>query len=394
MLVVLAAGAAGCSRPRTAQAMGVEDATRPVVVEPVQQEQVRRVIEVVGSLAAAAEVTVSSEVAGTVRDTLVDLGDHVRAGQVVIELDREKLQYAVDEQRAALARSLARYGTTESGESLPPIEQTSDVRRAAAQLVESERAWKRAEELTKRSLLPLSQLEGAEAKYQTDKAAYESSLQNARNLRAEIDASRATLRLAERHLTDASIRAPIDGYVQRRLVGTGEFVPVQTAVVSIVKIDPLKLITEVPERMAPWVKLGQKVSLSVDAYPDREIEGEITRISPAVNQQTRSFVLHARVPNGDGLLKPGTFARARWNSDRTDEVLTVPAAALQNRYGVNRLFAVTDGTLTAREVKLGDRLGERVEIIEGVKAGQSVVAADVDGLADGMKVQPGSHATR
>jgi multidrug resistance efflux pump len=154
------------------------------------------VIEVVGSLAAAAEVTVSSEVAGTVRDTLVDLGDHVQAGQVVIELDREKLQYAVDEQRAALARSLARYGTTESGESLPPIEQTSDVKRAAAQLLESERAWKRAEELTKRSLLPLSQLEGAEAKYSTDKAAYESSLQNARNLRAEIDASRATLRLA------------------------------------------------------------------------------------------------------------------------------------------------------------------------------------------------------
>jgi membrane fusion protein (multidrug efflux system) len=160
-----------------------------------------------------------------------------------------------------------------------------------------------------------------------------------------------------------------------------------------VKVDPLKLITEVPERMAPWVKVGQKVSLSVEAYPDREIEGEITRISPAVNQQTRSFVLHARVPNGEGLLKPGTFARARWNSDRTDEVLTVPAPAIQNRYGVNRLFAVTDGRLTAREVKLGDRLGERVEIIEGLEAVQSVVVADVDELADGMKVQPGARAT-
>jgi membrane fusion protein, multidrug efflux system len=394
MLVVLALGATGCSRPRVAQAMGVDDATRRVAVEPVKQEHVRRVIEVVGSLAAAAEVTVSSEVAGTVKDTLVDLGDHVQPGQVVIELDREALQYAVDEQQAALARSLARYGTTGSGESLPPIEQTSDVKRAAAQLVESERAWKRAEELTKRSLLAQSELEGAEAKYATDKASYESSLQNARNLRAEIDASRATLRLAQRHLTDASIRAPIDGYVQRRMVGVGEFVPVQTPVVSIVKVDPLKLITEVPERLAPWVKIGQKVSLSVDAYPDREIEGEITRISPAVNQQTRSFALQARVPNGEGLLKPGTFARARWNSDRTDEVLTVPASAIQNRYGVNRLFAVTDGRLTAREVKLGDRLGERVEIIEGLKAGQSVVVADVDALADGMKVQPASPATQ
>jgi RND family efflux transporter MFP subunit len=360
----------------------------------VKQEQVRRVIEVVGTLAAADEVTVSSEATGRVIRILADLGDRVRAGQVVVELDREKLQYGLDQQRAALDRSLAKYGTTEADESLPPIEQTPDVRKAAAQLGESERAWKRAEELNKRSLLPRSQLEEAEARHVTDRAAYESSLQNARDLRADIDASRAGLRLAERQLADASIRAPFDGYIQKRLVSPGQFVQMQTPVVSLVKVDPLKLIAEVPERMGPWVKIGQQVAVSVDAYPDRPIEGVISRISPAVNQQTRSFPFEAQVPNHDGLLKPGTFAHGRLDSDHTEEVLTVPASAIQNRYGVNRVFAVKDGRLSTREVKLGDRLGERVEVLEGVAAGQAVATSDVDVLADGMNVRPTSQADR
>ena len=235
ILVMLAAGGAGCSRERTAQAMRGDEPARAIAVELVKQEQVRRVIEVVGTLAAADEVTVSSEATGRVIRILADLGDRVRTGQVVVELDREKLQYGLDQQRAALDRSLAKYGTTESEESLPPIGQTPDVKKAAAQLGESERAWKRAEELNKRSLLPRSQLEEAEARHVTDRAAYESSLQNAKDLRADIDASRAGLRLAERQLADASIRAPFDGYIQKRLVSPGQFVQMQTPVVSLVK---------------------------------------------------------------------------------------------------------------------------------------------------------------
>src|SRR5262249_17617548 len=167
-----------------------------------------------------------------------------------------------------------------------------------------------------------------------DKAAVDSALQNAQDLRADIDASRAALQLSERELMDASIRAPFDGYIQKRLVSVGQFVQVQTPIMNLVKIDPLKLIAEVPERMAPWVKIGGAVSLTVEAYPDRRIAGTVSRLSPAINQQTRAFPLEAEVPNHDGLLKPGTFARARVESDRTDDILTVPFGAVQNRYGV------------------------------------------------------------
>ena len=393
LLLALAAGPA-CSGASRTEAMGRPEQARAVQIEPVRRDDLHRPIEIVGTLAAADEATVSSEAAGKVVRILADLGDHVGAGQVMVELDREKLQYRVDGQRAALNRALAKFGATQPGDRLPPIEQTPDVKRAATQLAQSELAWTRAGQLAESKLISQEQLEAAQAKYSTDKAAYDSALQNAKDLRADIDASQAAVQLAERELADASIKAPFDGYIQKRFVSQGQFVQMQTPVVSLVKVDPLKLIAEVPEHMAPWVKIGGQVLLSVDAYPDRKIEGIVSRISPAVNQQTRAFPLEAVVPNRDGLLKPGTFARAHLNSERLDQILTVPYAAVQNRYGVNHLFIVKGDRVSSVEVKLGDRLGERVEIIDGISAGMPIVISDVDHLADGTKVQSGSRGGR
>jgi len=390
---VAAACTAGyaCSGASRTQAMGRAEAARAVQIEPVKREDLHRPIEIVGTLAAADDATVSSEAAGKVVRILADLGDHVKAGQVIVELDREKLQYKLDGQRATLNRALAKFGAVQPGDKLPPIDQTPDVKKAATELAQSELGWKRAQQLSESKLISLEQLEAAQAKYATDKAAYDSALQNARDLRADIDASQAAMRLADRELADASIRAPFDGYIQKRFVSPGQFVQVQTPVVSLVKVDPLKLIAEVPEHMVPWVKVGGKVVLSVDAYPDLKIEGTVSRISPAVNQQTRAFPLEATVSNHDGLLKPGTFARAHLDSERLDHILTVPYAAVQNQYGVNHLFIVKGDRVSSVEVKLGDRLGERVEIIDGITAGVPIAVTDVDHLVDGAKVQPASH---
>ena len=109
---------------------------------------------------------------------------------------------------------------------------------------------------------------------------------------------------------------------------------------ALVKVDPLKLTAEVPEKMAAWVKVGQALSLIVEAQPGTPVTGEIARLSPAVNPQTRAFPLEGRVPNPGGLLKPGSFARVHIVTDLVERVLTVPANALQYRYGVNRVFVV------------------------------------------------------
>jgi membrane fusion protein (multidrug efflux system) len=301
-------------------------------------------------------------------------------------LDPEKLQYRVEQQRAALARSLASYGVEDADRPLPPVETVPDVEKAAAELAQAEQSWKRAEELHRRALVSGQQLDDAQAKLRTAKASYDASIQNGKNMRADIEASTAALRLAQRELRDATIRAPFDAYVQQRLVSPGQFVRLQTPVFALVKVDPLKVLAEVPERMAPWIKVGQSFELRVDAYPDRALSGTVARISPGVSQQTRAFPFEGHVSNPDGLLKPGGFARVRIASDRVDTVLTVPALALQYRYGVNRVFVVAGNRLSSREVKLGDRLGERVEVLSGVNAGEQVAISDIERLADGVRV--------
>jgi multidrug efflux pump subunit AcrA (membrane-fusion protein) len=385
VVVSLALAGAACSKSESAQARGRDAAAKLVKTEPVRQEMVHRAVEVVGTLAAEDEVMLSSEAEATVSRILADLGDRVRAGQVLVELDREKRQYSLDQQRASLARALARYGANEAGK-LPSIEQTPDVQRAAAELAQAKQAFDRAEELHRRQLIPKQQLDDAETTLKAKQAGYDSALQNAKNLRADIDASDAGMKLADRQLRDTYIRAPFDGYVQKRVVSLGELVKAQSPVMSVVRVDPLKVIAEIPERMGPWIKVGQPISLQVDAYPDKTLTGSVSRISPAVNIQTRAFAFEARVPNGEALLKPGTFARVRLETSKVEPVLTLPYSAMQYRYGVNRVFVVEGDHLTAHELKTGERLGDRIEIVSGVKAGDAVAVSDVDSLADGLKV--------
>jgi len=380
-----------CSKSETAQARGRDDAPKPVKVERVREEPVRRSIEVVGTLAAVDEVTISSEAEGRVSKLLADLGDRVRAGQTLMELDAEKLQYNLEQQKAALARALARYGASDSRH-LPPIERTPDVVKAQAELVQAKQGFDRAEELHRRQLVPRQTLDDAQTMLQSKQASYDSALQNAKNLRADIDASEATAKLADRQLRDTTIRAPFDGYVQKRLVNLGEYVKVQTPVMAVVGVDPLKVTAEIPEKLAPWVKIDQAVDLHVDAYPDKTISGKVSRISPAVNTSTRAFPFEALVPNRDAQLKPGTFARVRIVSSRVDQVLTLSYAALQYRYGVNRVFVVNGDRLEVRELRVGERLGNRIEITSGVKAGETVAISDVDKLVDGTKVSVKQNA--
>ncbi|MEP7306830.1 MAG: efflux RND transporter periplasmic adaptor subunit [Acidobacteriota bacterium] len=384
LAVLLGVVSSGCSKSEKVPARSAQE-IKAIKIEAVKTQAIRRNVEVVGTLVADDQVTISAEASGRVNRILADLGDRVTAGQVLVELDREKLQYNSDEQDAVRERALAKYGAA-SPDRLPPIEQTPDVQKAAAELLQAKQSLDRATELFKRQLVPKQLLDDADATYGAKQAAYDSSLQNAKNLRADISASVASAKLADRQLRDATIRAPFNGFVEKRLVSLGQLVNVQTPVMSVVRVDPLRVTAEIPEALAPWVKVAQPVTLVVDAYPDKPFTATVSRISPSVSPQSRAFPFEALVPNPENLLKPGTFVRVHLESSRVDQVLSLPYGALQYRYGVNRVFVVAGGQLAARELKVGERLGDRVEILTGVKAGDPVALTDVDQLADGQRV--------
>jgi RND family efflux transporter MFP subunit len=386
--VCAACALAGCSKSESAQARGSDEAAKAVVVETVREESIHRSVELVGTLAAEDEVSISSEAEGRVSRLHADLGDRVTAGQVLVELDAEKSQYNLDQQRAALARALAKYGASDTTH-LPPIEKTPDVQKAEAELEQARQAHDRAQELHRRQLVSKQALDDAEAARRSKQASYDASLQNAKNLRADIDGSDATLKLADRNLRDTSIRAPFDGFVRTRRVSVGQFVKNQTPVMDVVRVDPLKVTGEIPEKLGPWIKLGQVVELNVDAFPGKTLLGKVARISPSVNTATRAFPFEALVPNADAALKPGTFARVHIQTGQVVRIMTVPYAALQYRYGVNRVFVVEGDHLAVRELKVGERVGDRIEVLSGVKAGERVVVTDVEKLNDGTKVSVG-----
>ena len=264
--------AAGCSKTQSAQARGRDAAAATVKVERVRQDTIHRAVEVVGTLAAEDEVTISSEADGLVSRIFHDLGDRVKGGEVLVELDREKPQYNLDQQKASLQRALAAYGAPDP-EHLPPIEKTPDVQKASADLVQARQNFQRADELFKRQLVPKQALDDADAGLQSKQASYESALQNARNLRANIQATEAGMKLADRQLRDTFIRAPFDGFVEKRLVNLGQLVKAQSPVMAVVRMNPLRVTAELPEKMAPWISVGQAVELHVDAYPDRRSPG-------------------------------------------------------------------------------------------------------------------------
>ncbi|PYR93223.1 MAG: hypothetical protein DMF84_09510 [Acidobacteria bacterium] len=377
---------AGCARDRGVQAAEQQNA-RAVTTEAAQPRDVRRDIDIVGTLAAREEVVVSAEVAGRVARLARDLGDRVTAGAPLVELDQEKLRYRADAQRAALDQARARYGATGSGE-LPPLERVPEVVSTAAKLSDAQQRLDRAKSLAARKLLPQSDLDAAQTSVDTARAAHEQALASARQLRADIEAQGSSLRLAEREVRDATVRAPFEGYVAERLVSLGQFVQPQTPVMRIVRLHPLKVTAEVPEKFAPWIETGREIALRVDAFPGQVVHGRVVRVSPAVSLKSRAFAIEGEVPNADGRLKPGTFARVQITTDHVDRAITIPAAAVQSRYGTNRVFLVQQGRLAGREVILGDRVGDRVEVTQGLDAGVTIVAKDVEQLTDGMKVKP------
>jgi membrane fusion protein, multidrug efflux system len=382
--VVVLFAVTACDRDRGVQASEGQKA-RAVKTEQAQVRDVRRQVEVVGTLAAREEVVVSAEVDGRVARLVHDLGDRVSSGEALIELDQEKLQYRAEAQRAALDQARARYGASGDGE-LPPLDQVPAVVSTSAQLADAQQQFERAKNLSAQNLLARSDLDTAQTRFNTAKAAHDQALASARQLRADIESQSSSLRLAQRNLRDAVIRAPFDGYVAERLVSQGQYIQTQAPVMRIVRLQPLKITAEVPEKFAPWIQTGREMAVRVDAYPAQLFTGKVVRISPAVNLRSRAFAIEGEVPNADGRLKPGTFARVQITTDHVDRAITIPAGAVQSRYGTNRVFLVQNGQLVGKEIVLGDRLADRVEVAQGLEAGTTIVAGDVEQLAEGMKV--------
>jgi membrane fusion protein (multidrug efflux system) len=170
-------------------------------------------------------------------------------------------------------------------------------------------------------------------------------------------------------------------------VDVGQFVTRGAKVATLVRVDPLRVELAVPEAAVSAVRRGQKVSFTVQAYPDRSFGGSIAYVGPALRAESRSLVAEAIVPNHGRELRPGLFATARIELPPGPPVPLVPASAVRTEAGVSRLFVVGDGRAELRFVQRGRTVDGRVEIVRGLEAGERVVTRVPAALADGAPVE-------
>ncbi len=354
----------GCGQSQAQDPKKKEAAERkplPVTVTRVETRAVQRSVETVGSLLAWDESQVRAEINGRVDRLFADLGDHVKAGQVLVTLDAREYRFQAEQAEASLrmARETQARVTAEEEEAKANLE--------------------RADELYKRELIAAQERDRWRTQYRVTQALTQSNA-------ADIQRLEAALEVARKKLQDTTIRAPIAGAIAKRHVNVGEFVKDGTPLLTLVVSDPLKYTGTVPERFAPEVRVGQSLQLSVEAHPGQAFAGQVTRVAPAVDVQSRSLALEARVPNPDARLRPGFFAKGAVLTRRDEAVTFVPAEAVTYFVGITKVFVVTDGKAEERLVKPAARQGGWVEILEGVKAGEAVAITNLPQLFNGAPV--------
>lgn len=386
LFLILLVGLAGCDK-QSAPVAAKSDGPLTVRTSQAKGREIQRIVESVGTFYPMEEAIISAEIEGRAEEVKHDLGDLVEAGEVLVRINDEEQRYQTAQSEAQLRQSLERLGLKSEKERLTDVREAPDVRRAQAELNEAEQRLKRTRSLVDQNVGAKSELDAAVSRQQALKAAYDSTVNQTRNLMQEVERFKAILDLQRKKLRDTTVKAPFRAYVKERQVTVGQFLRANTPLFVLVKTDPIRLRVEIPERMAPWIKLNQVVDISVEAFQGRKFQGKIWRISPTVDQNKRTFVAEVLVANAAGELKSGSYARAHVPTSHTEKVTVVPQRAVYYIMGSNKAFVIKDGVVESREVKMGDRFETDVEILEGVQDGETVAMTQLAKLDTGVKVR-------
>lgn len=370
---------AGCNPPDASKG-GKKDGkaapvlpTRAVKAAPAEARPMERIVSVIGALAAIDQATLSVKVTGRLQSLSVDVGTRVRKGEPLAQIELVDYELKLKSAEALLAQARARLGLQLMGSNdAVNAEETSTVRQAKASLLEAQKQRDRIRELAKRGISSQADLEVAEASYEIAFNRHLEALEDIRQRQGVLQQRRVEVDIARQQLADTRIVAPFDGIVQERKASPGEFLNTAAPIVTLVKVDPLRLRIEVPERNAAGVRPGQKVRLAVEGDTNK-YTGTIARLSPAIKELSRMLIVEADIPNDHGALRPGTFARAEIVLAEREPAITVHKDALVTFAGMEKIYLVKDGKAAEKNIVTGRRAGDFIEIIGTLKPGDLVV---------------------
>ena len=346
-IVLLAIGSfivSGCGPKQKKAGSAPMKMEMQVVAIEAKRERVSEIISLVGNLLANESVEIKSEIDGTVAEINFQEGQRVEKGQLLIRVDERKLA-------AAVAETEANFKLSQSN-------------------------FERSQQLFKEKLVAQQEFDQMASVFQITKA---------------------NLELKRQQLKDARILAPFSGIVGGRIVSPGQVIAKNTTLTWLTDVDPVKVEINVPERFISQLKVGQKIQINVASYPDKKFEGEVYFIAEQVDPTTRTAFVKAKIPNPELFLKPGMFANLDLTLKIRENAIVIPETALSQLIeGGGATVFIVDKSSTAqmRKVKLGVRTAGKVEVLEGIEAGEMVIVEGLQKIGPGMAVKFASESPR
>lgn len=420
VLTIPLAVVAGCGAKseKTVEGSTPEVKSVSVTVADIEHRAVERTVEAVGTLKGWEEVTVGAKRGGRVLKVLKDIGDTVKPGEPLVELETVDAKLAVLQAETLYLAELARLGISRQqaedyikrfglGEELIRGDEVDKIIRALPGVIQTEVAVEKAlqyltrqRQLNTRGAGTVQELQNFENDYNGAVASRDNAIVTARNVIANALATRVSLDVAKQTLADMVMKAPVPTglpkeaesgepvvyAITRRPVHEGQMVKEGDPLFDLVIQRPLRFWANVPERFTPEIEVGQEVRLSVASRPGEPYQGSVARINPSVDPISRTFQVEAIVPNATGQLRPGGFAKASILTKRDSEAIVVASESVVKYAGVTKIFILDGAKARAVEVVTGLEGRDWIEVQGDLPTQGKVVTSGQSMLANGTPI--------
>ncbi len=353
-----------------------------VIASPAHFAKSKDGIDLPGDLQALVESAIFARASGFMKSRLVDIGDRVKAGQLMAEIETPELDQQISQARAALAQSQA---------ALKELE--ADIELSRANLNLSKVTLDRWDRLSAKGAVSKQEFDEKRADYDVKKAQTERAEASLATAQETVRASAANLKRLQEMKGFASVTAPFDGIVTERLLDIGTLINSGNdgngkEMFRVAKLTPLRIFVNVPQTYVQEIHPGQRAQLRVEELPNQVFPAEVERIANSLDSSSRAMLAILRTPNAAGTLYPGMYVQVHFASGATKQVLRVPGDAVMLSKDGPRVAAVDGGGVVHfRQVTLGEDLGSEVEIVNGVREGELVVSNPADAVQDGARVE-------
>ncbi len=348
-----------------------------------QREDLLRQITVPGTLKPFQTTTLYSKVAGYLAWITVDIGDRVKKGEVIAKIEVPEMSSEYDAAQAEVDGARADYGHAQA-----------ERERAQAIYHLKKISYQRLERIRQEEpeMMPQQRVDEAKAEFQVADADLRVIGSRLRQTKSQIKRSEANLSRLETFIAYSEIKVPFSGVITKRFVHPGAFIQLASTsqnarpVVTVAKINVLRVSVAVPELEVPFVQEGDQATITLTALPNRKFVGKVTRFAIALNPSTRTMETEIDIANPGRRLHPGMYGQVTLELEKHADAITLPARALHGG-DESFVYCVTDGVVRKVEVATGLDDGIKVEITSGLVGNERVILVVKGSIAEGMPVE-------